>query len=156
MSIYQLEVTLESGEKYRLDKYKGKTLLIVNTASKCGFTGQFDDLQKLHEKYQDDGLVVLGFPSNQFKQELDSAEKAVLACRKNYGVTFPMHKIIKVNGAEAHPLFKLLTAEAKGVLGKKVKWNFTKFLVDKNGQVIKRFAPTNKPLDFEEEIRQCL
>lgn len=89
-----------------LDKYKGKTLLIVNTASKCGFTGQFDDLQKLHEKYQDDGLVVLGFPSNQFKQELDSAEKAVLACRKNYGVTFPMHKIIKVNGAEAHPLFK--------------------------------------------------
>ncbi|HHU18653.1 MAG TPA: glutathione peroxidase [Bacilli bacterium] len=156
MSIYDLEVALENGEKYRLDKYKGKTLLIVNTASKCGFTGQFDDLQKLYEKYQADGLVVLGFPSNQFKQELDSAEEAATACRLTYGVNFPMHELVKVNGVDAHPLFKLLTEETKGFLSKKVKWNFTKFLVDKNGQVVKRFAPNDKPLDFEEEVKQYL
>lgn len=156
MSIYDIEVVLENGEKYSLDKYKGKTLLIVNTASKCGFTGQFEDLQKLYEKYQDKGLVVLGFPSNQFKQELETGEEAAEACRATYGVTFPMHEIIKVNGKDAHPLFQLLTSEAEGVLGGKIKWNFTKFLIDKDGQVIKRFAPKDAPLTFEEEIEQYL
>lgn len=156
MSIYNIDVTLEDGESYKLDKYRGKTLLIVNTASKCGLTGQFEDLQKLYKKYQSDGLVILGFPSNQFKQEVDSAQEAATACRRTYGVTFPMHEMVKVNGTDAHPLFKKVTDETKGVLGKKVKWNFTKFLVDKNGEVIKRFAPTDKPLDFEEELKQYL
>lgn len=156
MSIYDIEVALEDGEKYRLDKYKGKTLLIVNTASKCGFTGQFDDLQRLYETYQSEGLVVLGFPSNQFKQELDTAQEAAVACRSSYGVNFPMHELVKVNGSDAHPLFEYIRKEAKGLLGNKVKWNFTKFLVDKNGKVIKRFAPTDKPLDFEAEIKEYL
>ncbi|WP_440897595.1 glutathione peroxidase [Amphibacillus sp. Q70] len=156
MNIYDIEVVLEDGEKYTLDRYRGKTLLIVNTASKCGFTGQFEDLQKLHEKYQDEGLVILGFLSNQFNQEVDTADEAAAVCRQTYGVNFPMHEIVQVNGPEAHPLFKLLTKEAKGTLGNKVKWNFTKFIVNKEGEVIKRFAPTNKPLEFAEEIKQYL
>lgn len=156
MSIYDVEVTLENGETYQLDRYKGKTLLIVNTATKCGLTPQFDDLQTLHEKYNEQGLVVLGFPSNQFKQEVATANQAAEACRLSYGVTFPMHEIVKVNGEDAHPLFKQLTEATKGLLGKSVKWNFTKFLVDKEGNIIKRFAPTDKPLKFEEEIKQYL
>ena len=156
MSIYHIDVTLESGEKYSLDCYKGKTLLIVNTASKCGLTGQFEDLQQLQEKYKDRDFVVLGFPSNQFKQEVATANQAAQNCRLTYGVTFPMHEIVKVNGEEAHPLFKLLTEETKGLLGKSVKWNFTKFLVDKNGHIVKRFAPTDSPAKFAKEIEQYL
>ena len=152
MTIYDIEVTLESGETYKMDKYKGKTLLIVNTATKCGLASQFDDLQKLYEKYKEEDLVVLGFPTNQFKQEIDSASDAAESCRMTYGVTFPMHEMIKVNGSDAHPLFKLLTEETKGLTGKAVKWNFTKFLVDKEGNIIKRFAPTTTPLSFEEEL----
>src|SRR5690625_2888354 len=132
MSIYDIEVVLEDGEKYTLDRYKGKVLLIVNTASKCGFTGQFEELQKLHEKYQDQGLIILGFPSNQFKQEVDTASEAATVCRQTYGVSFPMHELVQVNGSDAHPLFKFLTKEARGIIGKKVKWNFTKFLINKN------------------------
>lgn len=156
MSIYELEVMLDNGENYKLDRYKGKTMLIVNTATKCGLTGQFEDLQALHEKYHDQDLVVLGFPSNQFKQEVATANQAAEACRLTYGVTFPMHEIVKVNGDDAHPLFKLLTEETKGLLGKSVKWNFTKFLVNKDGKVIKRFAPTDAPLKFENEIKKYL
>ncbi|WP_188205210.1 glutathione peroxidase [Desemzia incerta] len=152
MTIYDIDVTLESGETYKMDKYKGKTLLIVNTATKCGLASQFDDLQKLYEKYKEEDLVVLGFPTNQFKQEIDSASDAAESCRMTYGVTFPMHEMIKVNGSDAHPLFKLLTEETKGLTGKAVKWNFTKFLVDKEGNIIKRFAPTTTPLSFEEEL----
>lgn len=156
MSIYNIEVTLENGEQYSLDRYKGKTLLIVNTASKCGLTGQFEDLQALQEQYKDRDLVVLGFPSNQFKQEVATANQAAETCRLNYGVTFPMHEIVKVNGNDAHPLFKLLTEETKGLLGKSVKWNFTKFLVDKNGNIVKRFAPTDSPSKFSKEIEKYL
>lgn len=156
MSIYDIEVARENGETYLLDKYKGKTLLIVNTASKCGLTKQFDELQTLYEKYQDKEFVVLGFPSNQFKQELDTGKEAAEACRTTYGVTFPMHEIIKINGKDAHPLFQLLTSEAKGVLGDKIKWNFTKFLVDRNGEVVKRFGPKETPLSFEEELKAHL
>ena len=156
MSIYDIEVTLENGEKYTLERYKGKTMLIVNTATKCGLTGQFQDLQAIYEKYQEEDLIVLGFPSNQFKQEVATANQAADACRLTYGVTFPMHEIVKVNGNEAHPLFKKLTEETKGFLGKSVKWNFTKFLVDKKGNVIKRFAPTDAPLKFADELQQYL
>ncbi|MGP6146800.1 glutathione peroxidase [Jeotgalibaca sp. A122] len=156
MGIYDISVTTENGETYKLDRYKGKTMLIVNTATKCGLAPQFDELQKLFEKYQDQDFVVLGFPSNQFKQEVTTAGEAAESCRMTYGVSFPMHKIVTINGKDAHPLFKLLTEETKGILGSAIKWNFTKFLVDKNGDVIKRFGPTEEPLSFENEIAAYL
>ena len=152
MNIYDISVTMENGEAYQLDRYKGKTLLIVNTATKCGLAPQFDELQKLYDKYKAEDFVVLGFPSNQFKQEVATAEDAAEACRMTYGVSFPMHEIVKINGKDAHPLFKMLTDETKGVLGSAIKWNFTKFLVDKNGQVVERFGPTESPLAFEDKI----
>jgi len=156
MEFYDIEVTTAKGETYPLSRYKGQVMLIVNTASNCGFAPQFDELEKIYQKYKDRGFVVLGFPSNQFKQELDSAKDAEEACRINYGVTFPIHEIVAVNGDDAHPLFKFLTSNTKGVLGSKVKWNFTKFLVDRNGQVVARFAPMDKPSKFEKEIEKYL
>lgn len=156
MNIYDISVTMENGETYQLDRYKGKTLLIVNTATKCGLAPQFDDLQKLYDKYKAKDFVVLGFPSNQFKQEVATAEDAAEACRMTYGVSFPMHEIVKINGKDAHPLFKLLTDESKGILGSAIKWNFTKFLVDKKGQVVERFGPTESPLTFENKIAAAL
>lgn len=156
MEFYDIEVTTAEGETYPLSRYKGQVMLIVNTASNCGFAPQFDELEKIYQKYKDRGFVVLGFPSNQFKQELDSAKDAEEACRINYGVTFPIHEIVAVNGEEAHPLFKFLTRNTKGVLGSKVKWNFTKFLVDRNGEVVARFAPMDKPSKFEKEIEKYL
>ena len=156
MSIYEIKVTADNGETYALDRYKGKTMLIVNTATKCGLVGQFEELEELYQKYADRNFVVLGFPSNQFKQEVGTADQASQACRLTYGVTFPMHEIVKVNGDDAHPLFKLVAEETKGILGKSVKWNFTKFLVDKDGNVVKRFAPTDKPSKFEKEIEKHL
>ena len=156
MTIYDLSATLENGETYQLDRYKGKTLLIVNTATKCGLAPQFDELQKLYDKYKAEDFVILGFPSNQFKQEVATAEDAAEACRMTYGVSFPMHEIVKINGKDAHPLFKMLTDETKGVLGSAIKWNFTKFLVDKKGQVVERFGPTESPLTFEDKISAAL
>lgn len=156
MSIYDIHVTLEDGTDYSLASYKGKVLLIVNTASKCGFTPQFEELESLYKKYQDEGLVVLGFPSNQFKQEVATAEEAASQCRLTYGVTFPMHEIVKVNGKEAHPIFDYLTSHSKGFLGSSVKWNFTKFLVNRNGEVVGRFGSADKPSSFEEEIKKAL
>ncbi len=156
MNIYDISVTMENGEAYQLDRYKGKTLLIVNTATKCGLAPQFDELQKLYDKYKAKDFVVLGFPSNQFKQEVATAEDAAEACRMTYGVSFPMHEIVKINGKDAHPLFKMLTDETKGVLGSAIKWNFTKFLVDKKGQVVERFGPTESPLTFEDKIAAAL
>ncbi|MFP3918944.1 glutathione peroxidase [Lysinibacillus telephonicus] len=156
MKVYDFDVLTENGESYSLKRYEGKVLLIVNTASKCGFTNQFDELEKLYKKYKEQGLVILGFPSDQFKQELSSGVEAAEACRLTYGVTFPMHEIIKVNGENAHPLFNYLTEETKGLFGKKVKWNFTKFLVDRDGNAVKRFAPADKPFKFEDEIQKYL
>lgn len=156
MSIYNIEVTDANGEHYKLERYKGQPMLIVNTATKCGLVGQFDELEALNKKYQEQGLVVLGFPSNQFKQETGTGTEAAEACRLSYGVTFPMHDLVKVNGEDAHPLFKLLTEETKGLLGKRVKWNFTKFLVDRDGKVIKRYGPTDNPMKSEKDIEQCL
>ena len=156
MNIYDFEVTAENGERYQLDRYKGRVLLIVNTATKCGLAGQFNELEALYKKYHDQGLEILGFPSDQFKQELSTGSDAAEACRLSYGVTFPMHDLIKVNGESAHPLFKHITEATKGLLGKNVKWNFTKFLVDREGNVVKRFAPTDKPSKFEKEIIKYL
>ena len=156
MSIYDFEVTLEDGSKYSLNKYKGRPMLIVNTATKCGFAPQFDGLEALYKKYQTAGLIVLGFPSNQFKQELADGHAAAEACRMKYGVSFPMHQLIKVNGQQTAPLFKYLKTEAPGELGKSIKWNFTKFLVDRNGHVVKRFAPKTTPEAIEPAVEELL
>lgn len=156
MNIYDIPVKTEKGEQYELDRYKGQVMMIVNTASKCGFTNQFTQPEELYEKYKEEGFVVLGFPSDQFKQELSSGEEAAEFCRLDYGVTFPMHEMVKVNGTEAHPLFKHLSSEAKGLLGQSVKWNFTKFLVDRDGNVIKRYAPQDSPTKAENDIAKLL
>ncbi|AWE08020.1 glutathione peroxidase [Lysinibacillus sp. 2017] len=156
MNIYEIPVKTEKGEQYDLNRYKGDVMMIVNTASKCGFTKQFTQLEELYDKYKDQGFVVLGFPSDQFKQELTSGADAAEFCRLDYGVTFPMHEMIKVNGSEAHPLFQHLTSETKGLLGQSVKWNFTKFLVDRDGNVVKRYAPKDNPLKAENDISKLL
>ncbi|MGG0658389.1 glutathione peroxidase [Rummeliibacillus pycnus] len=156
MSIYDINVKLEDGSEYSLDRYKGKVLLIVNTATKCGFTPQFEELEGLYKKYQQEDFVVLGFPSNQFHQEVDSATVAAEQCRLTYGVTFPMHEMVKVNGKDAHPLFKYLTSHSNGFLGNSIKWNFTKFLVDQQGEVVRRFGSKDNPSSFEGEVQKLL
>ncbi|WHY20527.1 glutathione peroxidase [Paenibacillus sp. G2S3] len=158
MSIYDFEVNTLRGAEESLSKYKGKVLLVVNTASKCGFTPQYKGLQEVYEKFKDRGFEVLGFPSNQFAgQEPGESDEIAEYCEINYGVTFPMFEKIDVKGDEAHPLFKYLSKEAPGVLGSKsVKWNFTKFLVDQEGRVIKRFAPKTTPQQIESYISKLL
>ncbi len=158
MSIYEYEVKTIRGESQTLESYKGDVMLIVNTATKCGFAPQFDGLEKLHQTYRDQGLAVLGFPSSQFmNQELEEDSAIEEACKLNHGVTFPLFSKIDVNGTSAHPLFRYLTREAPGALGiKAIKWNFTKFLVDRSGKVVKRFAPTDTPEKIEEDIKKLL
>ena len=143
-----------SGKPVSLKDYAGKVVLIVNTASKCGFTPQYKGLEVLHQKYKDKGLVILGFPCNQFgNQEPGNSNKISEFCELNYGVTFPLFDKVDVNGDNAHPLFNFLKAEKPGLLGtKNIKWNFTKFLVNKNGDVVKRFAPIAKPSQMEADI----
>ena len=155
---YDTPVTTLTGQEQTLSAYAGKVLLIVNTASKCGLTPQYEGLEKLHAKYRDQGLVVLGFPSNQFgSQEPGSADEISQFCEINYGVTFPMFAKIDVNGANTHPLFATLKKEAKGLLGTKdIKWNFTKFLVARDGTILDRYAPTTKPEDLESDIVSAL
>lgn len=148
---------LEGGEQSLAD-YQGKVVLIVNTASKCGFTPQFEGLEKVFEQYTSQGFVVLGFPCNQFAHQ-DPATNSEIGefCQRNYGVSFPMFAKIDVNGKDAHPLYKFLTKEAKGLLGSEsVKWNFTKFLVGRDGNVIGRYAPTTKPEDMVKDIEKAL
>jgi glutathione peroxidase len=141
-----------------LSSYEGKTLLIVNVASKCGFTPQYKDLQNLYEKYQDQGLEVLGFPCNQFgAQEPGTNEEVKSFCNLNYNVSFKMFDKIDVNGSDASPLFKFLKHESPGIMGTEaIKWNFTKFLVNKDGQVIKRFAPKDGESEIESELQKIL
>lgn len=154
--LYDYQATLENGETYSLDQYRGHPLVIVNTATKCGFTPQFKQLEALYEQYKDQGLVILGFPSNQFKQELASGSEAAEACRMTYGVSFPMHTMTVVNGEQADPLFKFLKHEAPGVLGEAIKWNFCKFLVDRDGHVVERFAPKTNPEKMRPAIEKVL
>lgn len=158
MSIYEYEVKTIRGESQTLESYKGDVMLIVNTATKCGFAPQFDGLEKLHQTYSEQGLAVLGFPSSQFmNQELEEDSAIEEACKLNHGVTFPLFSKIDVNGSSAHPLYRHLTSEAPGALGiKAIKWNFTKFLVDRSGKVVKRFAPTDTPEKIEEDIKKLL
>lgn len=154
MSIYDFEVKTISGEIITMNAFKNKVLLIVNVASKCGFTEQYTGLENLYQKYKDKGLVILGFPCNQFmNQEPLNEEEIKSFCSLTYGVTFPMFSKIDVNGENTHPLYKYLKEAKKGLLGSEaIKWNFTKFLVDKNGTVINRYAPATKPESLEVDI----
>lgn len=157
-SIHDFEALSIDGKPVSLAQFKGRPMLIVNTASACGFTPQFGGLEKLHKAYGERGLVVLGFPCNQFGSQ-DPGSNAEIAsfCQLNFGVTFPMMEKVNVNGAEAHPLYQWLTAEAPGLLGSKaIKWNFTKFLVGKDGRVIKRYAPQDAPEKLAADIEAAL
>ena len=157
-TVYDFQARQINGQEIALSTFKGKVLLIVNTASQCGFTPQFGGLEELHQGYADQGLVVLGFPCNQFGSQDPGSETEIASfCQVNYGVSFPMMGKVDVNGKSAHPLYQWLSAEAPGLLGSKsIKWNFTKFLIGKNGQVIKRYAPTDKPADLAQDVQAAL
>ncbi|MFC4388128.1 glutathione peroxidase [Gracilibacillus marinus] len=157
MSVFDIQVEKVNGNQVPLEEYKAKAMIIVNTASKCGFTPQFDSLQSLYEKYKEDGLIILGFPSNQFmNQEPGSSEEASEFCKLNYGVSFPMFAKIDVRGKNAHPLFKHITKAAPGIISDQIKWNFTKFLLDEDGNVVKRYAPKTDPNEMEEDLKELL
>lgn len=157
-SIYDFDVKTISSQVQSMKAYEGKVLLIVNVASRCGYTPQYTGLEALYEKYKDKGLVVMGFPCNQFgAQESGTEEEIKTFCDMNYKITFPMFSKIDVNGSDAHPMYQYLKREKKGILGTEaIKWNFTKFLVSKSGQVIERFAPNDEPKDLEKEILKLI
>jgi glutathione peroxidase len=154
MSLYDIDLVTIDGKPQKMDVYRGKLLLIVNVASQCGFTPQYEGLQALYDKFKDRGVVVLGFPCNQFGEQEPSGEAEIKQfCSRNYGVTFPMFAKIEVNGVNAHPLYKYLKAEKPGILGTEaIKWNFTKFLVGSDGTVVKRYAPNDKPEAIEADL----
>ena len=158
MDIYDIKVKTITGEETTLASYRGKVMLIVNVASKCGFTPQYKGLEALYEKYKERGLVVLGFPCNQFLHQEPGTEKEIRNfCQVNFGVTFPMFAKIDVNGENTHPLYSYLKSQAPGILGTEViKWNFTKFLVDRNGKVTARFAPSHEPGEIAGAIEKLL
>ncbi len=156
-SFYDFEAKRLNGDSISMKEFEGKTVVVVNTASKCGLTPQYEGLEKMYEKYKDQGLVILGFPCNQFaSQESGTSDEIQEFCQVNYGVSFPMFEKIEVNGENAHPLYKYLKSKLGGVLGSKIKWNFTKFVIDKDGKPVKRFAPTTKPEKMEETIKKLL
>jgi len=154
---YDFEATTIDGDQRSLAEYRGKVMLITNVASKCGFTPQYEGLEQLYEEYADDGLVVLGFPCDQFGHQEPGDEAAIQEfCSLTYGVSFPMFAKIEVNGSGAHPLYRWLKDQKSGLLGGRIKWNFTKFLVDTEGNVVQRYAPTTKPADIADDIRELL
>ena len=157
-SVYDFTADSIDGQPVKLDAYQGKTLLIVNVASKCGFTPQYKGLEEMYEKFRDKGLVVLGFPCDQFgHQEPGDEEEIKNFCSLNYDVQFPLFAKIEVNGANTHPLYQYLKSEAKGLLGSEaIKWNFTKFLVGKDGSVVRRYAPTDTPQGIEKDVAAAL
>lgn len=158
MSLYNIEVKTIQGKSETLDKFKGEVLLIVNVASECGFTPQYDGLQGLYQKYKDRGFSVLGFPCNQFGNQEPGTDSQIQGfCESRFHIKFPIYSKVDVNGSDASPLFDHLKSEAKGLLGSEmIKWNFTKFLVNRKGEVVKRFAPQTKPEDLEPEIEKLL
>lgn len=157
-SIYDMEAQLINGDTVKLDDYQGKVMLIVNTASKCGLTPQFKGLEELYQEYHERGLEIIGFPCNQFASQDPGSNEAIQEfCEMNYGVTFPMYAKVEVNGGNTHPLFKHLKKQAPGFMGSQnIKWNFTKFLVGKDGEVLKRFAPTITPAQIRSDIEKAL
>ena len=158
MSIYDFEVKSINGKATSLKEYEGKLLIIVNVASKCGFTPQYEGLEKLYQKYREKGLVILGFPCNQFGGQEPGDENEIMNfCKLNYGVSFPVFEKIEVNGPNTHPLYEFLKSEEKGLFGTEaIKWNFTKFLVSQEGKVLKRYAPQTTPESMEKEIAKEL
>ena len=156
--IYQFSAKTILGQDEELSRYRGKVLLVVNTASKCGFTPQYEELQALYEKYKDQGLEILAFPCNQFgRQEPGTESQIQNFCKTQYNITFPVYTKINVNGKNAHPLYRYLTTQAPGILGtRNIKWNFTKFLVNEQGQVMRRFASVTKPAKLEKHIIDLL
>lgn len=157
MSIYDYKVKDQNGEMISMEEYKGKVLLIVNTATGCGFTPQFEGLQDLYEKYQEKGFEILDFPCNQFGNQAPGSDEEIADfCNSRYGITFKQFSKIDVNGENEEPLYTYLKSQQGGVLGSKVKWNFTKFLVDKEGKVVDRFAPTTKPEAIDKEVEKLI
>ncbi|MDD2528856.1 MAG: glutathione peroxidase [Lentimicrobiaceae bacterium] len=157
MNFYDFKARQLQGETVSMGEFKGKTVLVVNTASKCGLTPQYEGLEKLYQKYKDKDFVVVGFPCNQFgSQEPGDANDIQEFCEINYGVTFPMFAKVDVNGENAHPIYKFLKTQLGGIFGNKIKWNFTKFLIDKNGKPVKRFSPMTKPEKMESAIEKIL
>ena len=157
MNIYDFKVKAQDGSDVSLADYKGKVLLIVNTATGCGFTPQYDGLQDLYENYQAQGFEILDFPCNQFANQAPGDDGEIHSfCTGRYGITFPQFSKIDVNGKNESPLFRYLKSQKSGIMGRNIKWNFTKFLVDKNGNVIDRFAPTVTPDKIESKIKECL
>ncbi|MCM1162058.1 MAG: glutathione peroxidase [Roseburia sp.] len=157
MGIYDYSVKAQNGDEVALEGYRGKVLLIVNTATGCGFTPQYDGLQDLYEKYQSQGLEILDFPCNQFGHQAPGSDEEITDfCQLRYGVTFSQFKKIRVNGEGEEPLYTFLKSQKKGVMGNQIKWNFTKFLVDRGGNVVARFAPTVTPEKLEEKIQKLL
>jgi glutathione peroxidase len=156
-NFYKYKATSLRGGEIIMDSYRGKVILVVNTASKCGFTPQYEGLEKLYEKFKDKGLVILGFPCNQFGNQEPGSEKEIAeGCLINYGVTFPMFSKVDVNGENAHPIFKYLKSTLPGFLIKRIKWNFTKFLIDSKGIPVKRYSPSTKPEDLTGDIEKLL
>lgn len=156
-AFYLLKANAIDGQEISMEKYRGKVVLIVNTASKCGLTPHYEGLEKLHKLFSDKGLAVLGFPCNQFSnQEPGTNEEIAAFCSMNYGVSFQMFSKIDVNGENTHPVFKFLKAEKGGIMGDDIKWNFTKFLLDRKGNVVKRYAPTTQPESIIADIEQLL
>ena len=157
MGIYDFQAKNMLGEDVSLSQYQGKVLLIVNTATGCGFTPQYEGLQALYEKYKDQGFEILDFPCNQFGNQAPGTDSEIVTfCKGRFGVTFPQFSKIEVNGAGEHPLYTWLKSQKGGVLGSKIKWNFTKFLVDRNGKVVGRFAPTETPEKLDKEVAALL
>lgn len=157
MTVYDYAVKAQNGSEISLADYQGKVLLIVNTATGCGFTPQYDGLQDLYDKYQSQGLEILDFPCNQFGHQAPGSDEEITDfCQSRYGVTFQQFKKIEVNGAGEEPLYTFLKSQQKGVMGNNIKWNFTKFLVDRKGNVVARFAPTVTPEKLDEEIKALL
>ena len=156
-SIYDFKAVRNNGTELDFADYKGKVLMVVNTASKCGFTPQYKGLEALYQKYKDQGLVILGFPCDQFAhQEPGNDEEIAQFCEINFGVTFPLMKKVNVNGSDADPVFKFLKSRTRGLLGSSVKWNFTKFLVSRDGSRIERFAPVTTPESLDKKIADWL
>lgn len=157
MGFYDYSAEKMDGKEHSMEEYKGKVVIVVNTASKCGFTPQFKDLEELYLKYKEEGLEIVGFPCNQFaSQDPGSNEEIQSFCQLNYGVSFDMFGKIDVNGNNAHPIYKYLKNEAKGALGNNIKWNFTKFLIDREGNAVERYAPTVNPVKMEEKVKELL
>ena len=157
MKFYDFKAKKINGQEVEMTDYEGKVDLIVNTASKCGFTPQFAELENLYKEYKDSGLEILGFPCNQFaKQDSGSNEEIHSFCQLNYGVSFNMFEKIEVNGKNAHPLYRFLKDQQGGIMGSDIKWNFTKFLIDRDGNVVKRYAPIVKPSKIESDIKDLL